>query len=199
MQKARSPKTPNSPPCPATLEGLPHRARKTLQHEIPDWVGDGAVLFITINCKPRGQNQLAQPTRVDAIERSLHHQQSSGAWWVHLLLLMPDHLHALVSFPRQATYRRAIQNWKRFLARQLGIVWQRDFFDHRLRNDDSLTEKWAYIRNNPVRKGLVSAADDWPYQWAFPVGTDLRAVHAHRGAFGESALPSEPYPVSPTT
>ena len=103
MHKTRPPNTPNSPPCPATLEGLPYRARKTLQHEIPDWVGDGAVLFITINCKPRGQNQLAQPTHVDAIEpRSLHHQQSAGAWWVHLLLLMPDHLHALVSFPRQA-------------------------------------------------------------------------------------------------
>jgi len=153
---------------PLPPKKAPRRVRKTLPHSMPTWLANGAVFFITINCSPRGQNQLALPEKALAIERSLVHQQSSGAWWVHLFLLMPDHLHALVSFPKEAAIQRTIQNWKGFLARQEGIVWQRDFFDHRLRHDESLTEKWTYIRNNPVRKGLVSTADDWPYQWAFP-------------------------------
>lgn len=147
------------------------QVRKSLQHAIPDWVGHGSDFFITINCYPRELNQLALSKTAAAIERSLLHQQSSGAWWVHMFLLMPDHLHALVSFPNEATLQRTIKNWKRFLAHQEGIVWQRDFFDHRLRQDESLAEKWTYIRNNPVRKGLVSTPDEWPYQWVFTAGT----------------------------
>ena len=144
---------------------LPYRVRKSLPHEIPSWVDDGAVFFITINCEPRGRNQLTTPTAESAIERSLHHQNSCGAWWIHLFLLMPDHLHGLISFSRETPMQSSIQNWKRFLARHVGIAWQRDFFDHRLRHDESLTEKWNYIRENPVRKGLAAKPDDWPHQW----------------------------------
>jgi putative transposase len=159
------------PPTPSALSEkspyqiLPYRVRKSLPHEIPSWVEEGAVFFITINCEPRGRNQLATPPIATAIERSLHHQNSCGAWWIHLFLLMPDHLHGLISFSRETPMQSSIQNWKRFLARQEGIAWQRDFFDHRLRHDESLTEKWNYIRENPVREGLVATPDDWPYQW----------------------------------
>jgi len=47
----------------------------------------------------------------------------------------------------------------------LGIGWQRDFFDHRLRKNEAYLEKAAYIRMNPVRAGLVASAEDWPYVW----------------------------------
>jgi len=46
-------------------------------------------------------------------------------------------------------------------------LWQPGFFDHILRNDESYTQKWEYVRENPVRAGLVSLADDWPYQGEF--------------------------------
>jgi putative transposase len=42
-------------------------------------------------------------------------------------------------------------------------VWQRGFFDHLLRGSESYSEKWNYVRENPVRAGLVASADDWPY------------------------------------
>ena len=38
------------------------------------------------------------------------------------------------------------------------------FFDHILRNDESYTEKWKYVRENPVHAGVVQRAHDWPYQ-----------------------------------
>jgi putative transposase len=44
-------------------------------------------------------------------------------------------------------------------------VWQRGFFDHRLRADESFEEKATYVRMNPVRKGLVGRPDDWPHLW----------------------------------
>ena len=43
-------------------------------------------------------------------------------------------------------------------------LWQRDCWDRQLRQGDSYSEKWEYVRNNPVRAGLVARADDWPHQ-----------------------------------
>lgn len=44
-----------------------------------------------------------------------------------------------------------------------GIRWQKGFFDHVLRTAESYSAKWAYVRQNPVRAGLVAEADDWPF------------------------------------
>ena len=42
--------------------------------------------------------------------------------------------------------------------------WQRGFFDHLIRNTESYTQKWDYVRENPVRSGLVASSDAWKYQ-----------------------------------
>src|SRR5213082_3467310 len=41
--------------------------------------------------------------------------------------------------------------------------WQKGFFDHILRSGDSYSEKWEYVRENPVRASLVKAGTDWPF------------------------------------
>ena len=43
-------------------------------------------------------------------------------------------------------------------------LWQPGFFDHLLRNDESYAQKWEYVRENPVRAGLVAEWHEWPYQ-----------------------------------
>ena len=43
-------------------------------------------------------------------------------------------------------------------------LFQRDCWDRQLRTGEIYTQKWEYVRNNPVRKGLVANADGWPYQ-----------------------------------
>jgi putative transposase len=43
-------------------------------------------------------------------------------------------------------------------------LWQPGFFDHVLRSDESYAQKWEYVRNNPVRAGLVASWQEWPYQ-----------------------------------
>jgi putative transposase len=42
--------------------------------------------------------------------------------------------------------------------------WQKGFFDHVLRSEESYSEKWLYVVENPVRRGLVAQAQDWPFQ-----------------------------------
>jgi putative transposase len=95
----------------------------------------------------------------------MEYRQARGDWWVHLVLLMPDHLHTLMSFPRQKGMNTSLTQWKRYAAREVKIQWQSDYFEYRLRNDANGDEKAHYIRMNPVRAGLVEVPQAWPYVW----------------------------------
>jgi len=43
-------------------------------------------------------------------------------------------------------------------------IWQRSFWDRQMWSDHTCDVKWLYVRNNPVRHGLVKHPDDWPFQ-----------------------------------
>ena len=90
----------------------------------------------------------------------------SGHWWCELLLLMPDHLHALLVFQRETSMSAVIQNWKRGTARLHDIKWQSNYFDHRIRHEKERHETWDYIRRNPVAKELCASESDWPFWWS---------------------------------
>lgn len=84
-------------------------------------------------------------------------------------VVMPDHLHLFVCGPHDFMLGEWVKGLKRFVSKALAtsahqLRWQPGFFDHLLRNDESYGEKWNYVRDNPVRAGLVTTADDWPYQ-----------------------------------
>jgi putative transposase len=77
---------------------------------------------------------------------------------------MPDHVHLLLSFPNtEKPIQTIVSKWKEWTAKTLKIEWERDFFEHRLRREESLREKADYILANPIRAGLVSTEEDWPY------------------------------------
>ena len=57
---------------------------------------------------------------------------------------------------------------KQALAKHIALaaaapMWQRGFFDRVLGSDESYSQKWNYVRENPVRAGLVKNANDWRY------------------------------------
>lgn len=166
--------------------------RKHLSHDVPPWVSEEATFFITITCTPRGENHLAHPGVADALWETVTTRIEKGQWWPHLIVLMPDHLHALVAFAPGHTMQQVIRDWKRYTARHSGIRWQRDFFDHRIRSESSRAEKWRYILENPVRAGLTDHPEAWPYVWVGRDGSPNRPYHPHPnpGGFGEAALPN---------
>ena len=147
-------------------EPLPQRKR--LPHTAPSWVADGAVYFITINTLPRNKNQLCHDDIAEAILSSMEFNLKRGIWWPHLVLLMPDHLHGLMSFAPDPGIKKSIEDWKHYISRHHELVWQRDFFDHRLRREESYVEKAEYIRQNPGRADRVASAEDWPYVREWP-------------------------------
>ena len=139
--------------------------RKPLPHDVPDWVDlDEAIYFITICCQTRGVNHLTQPHISQRLLDSIEYRHRKVEWFMHLALLMPDHAHFIVSFPERARNTKiVISKWKEWTAKSLKVKWQRDFFEHRLRRDESFDEKADYIRANPVRAGLVADAKHWPH------------------------------------
>jgi len=161
--------------------------RKILSHDVPDWVPDGVTFFITINTVPRGNNQLAIPAVAEGLVESLVVRIEKGQWWPWLMLFMPDHVHGLITFAPDQTMQKVVRDWKRFMARNAGIHWQRDFFDHRIRNETSLAEKWNYIIQNPVRAGLVTSAEEWPFVW---FGRDVSPKRPE--SIGRDGSPSRP-------
>ncbi len=85
-------------------------------------------------------------------------------------VLMPDHVHLFIRMSGEMTLGDWVGGLKRAIGRTLCGVpgapspWQPGFFDHVLRHDESYAEKWLYVRDNPVRKGLVGKWEDWPYR-----------------------------------
>ena len=85
-------------------------------------------------------------------------------------VLMPDHLHLFVCIPPGAVglplWMKSMKNAISKHWRSGGIEaphWQKGFFDHLLRSEESHAEKWKYVRENPVRAGLCATAGEWPY------------------------------------
>jgi REP element-mobilizing transposase RayT len=140
-------------------------SRHSLSHNVPLWVDpQKGVYFITINCQHKGLNQLTTPELGGPLLDTVKLRNDKALWFAHIFLLMPDHIHTLLSFPpSRNTVQQTVTSWKRWTARKMGIEWQRDFFEHRLRSDERWREKADYILANPVRKGLIAEASKWPY------------------------------------
>jgi putative transposase len=128
--------------------------------------GQATVVFLTV-CAAKRRSGLANATVHDALVTSW---KRADAWLVGSYLVMPNHIHLFCS-PQDEDYEIEdwMAYWKREFRRLVGNKaprFQSRGFHHRLRNDESYSEKWEYVRQNPVRAGLVKDSDDWPYQGA---------------------------------
>jgi len=83
--------------------------------------------------------------------------------------LMPDHFHALIGAGESGKGLGEICGAFKSLSTRVywrwhqGRLWQRQFFDHIVRNETDFVETMEYIKQNPVRRGLVDSANEWPY------------------------------------
>lgn len=125
--------------------------------------------FVTI-CTYRRQPLLARRevlVCMDSFARDSYRRRGVA---LGRFVIMPDHVHFFV---RGGTSFR-LGSWVGLLKQRVTQavthvvpdvrkVWQEGFFDHVLRSNESYSAKWLYVRENPVRMGLVGDADAWPY------------------------------------
>jgi REP element-mobilizing transposase RayT len=134
------------------------------------WI-EQPVYFVT-TCVAGRRALLANETVHAFLREEWQGLSTRHGWTVGRYVIMPDHVHFFVSCSPEAlcSLSSAIGKWKEWTAkrvlRHLGAkapLWQEEFFDHVLRSDESRSEKWTYVRNNPVRAGLTAKAEDWPF------------------------------------
>ena len=165
---------------PAPSTPLPQRQRPA--HFPPvESHNRSTLIFVTVCTRDR-----APHLAIDLVHRALLSAWRQAAHWqVGRYVIMPDHVHFFCSpeLHPPTPLPRWIAYWKRLTTQLLRLEgprprgphssatstppsfhWQRDFWDTQLRSGDSYTEKWHYVRNNPVRRGLAPSADLWPFQ-----------------------------------
>jgi len=144
---------------------LPRNRKHPAHHAFIEGHNKSIILFLTV-CSHQRRKILATE---HVHETLLTVWSSSNQWLVGRYVILPDHIHLFCSpvtresenIVKWTTY------WKRMASRKLPDlqpIWQRDCWDTQLRRHESYSEKWAYVRNNPVRAGLVKHPDQWPYQ-----------------------------------
>jgi putative transposase len=118
--------------------------------------------FITFNTYKR-RNFLARPEVHEAFRifcsKAQQHDVAVGRY-----VIMPNHVHLFVAFPKGGI---ALPNWVQLLRTVIGKRllhlgvhkphWQEGFFDHLLRSYESYSQKWEYVRMNPVRARLPNS------------------------------------------
>ncbi len=125
--------------------------------------------FITA-CTHNRRRILAIHTAHESFLHFANQGPNYGAW-IGGYVLMPDHVHAFVAIDDQrlnlSAWGKSFKNSISKTLRQNGIAsphWEKTFFDHLLRSAESYRQKWHYVRDNPVRAGLVSRWEDWPFR-----------------------------------
>jgi putative transposase len=144
---------------------LPHRDRPVHQ-PVYEPHNRAIIVFLTVCTKDR-QRVLAN----EALHESVRTAWTCAAHWlVGRYVIMPDHVHLFCApgiLPAKPL-SNWVRHWKTSVSKAIGAregtFWQSDFWDTQLRRHESYALKWDYVRENPVRAGLVAKPEDWPYE-----------------------------------
>ena len=149
--------------------------------------GAGDLHFVTFNCYHR-QPLFSAPARRDLFLEALERVRRRYRFVVLGYVVMPEHVHLLVSEPQRDTLSTAIQALKLSFVQRLhsslvptsrksgetwGIpfvssrgqhrFWQARFYDFNVWTEKKRIEKLRYIHRNPVKRGLVNSPEEWPW------------------------------------
>ena len=135
-------------------------SRRELTHL--DW--RGAIYFVTWRVRD-GSADLCSAER-DLVQETILRFRDARfvlfAW-----VVMNDHVHVLFKPYDNFTRSQIIHSWNSYTAHQMqrrfqrvGAVWQAESFDHVIRNEEDLREKWQYILDNPRKR--------WPELMNYP-------------------------------
>ena len=99
---------------------------------------------------------------------TLHHYSKQGNYKLHAFVVMPDHIHLLLT-PETIALERAVGLIKGGFSHRIESklpVWQRGFTDHRIRDEQDFATRLNYIHTNPVTARLSKNPASYPYSSA---------------------------------
>jgi len=135
------------------------------------WI-EPAIYFVT-TCVAERVPLLASASAAKVLHEQFAQAPKRYGWLVGRYVIMPDHIHFFCAPGGErdptslSVFVGGVKMWSaRSILATTGRappLWQREFFDRLLRSDESYDGKWTYVRDNPVRAGLVKTAADWPF------------------------------------
>jgi hypothetical protein len=134
-----------------------------LDHRPPDWLRVEPDYFITVCAEPRGVNHFCKSSVARNLEIG-EISKSKQIWFCHLVVLMPDHIHLLVSFPDLPSFLRSSETGSTGCPATMPYRGRRTFLITAY-GMAKTGQKAEYIQQNPVRAGLIAKAEDWLYIW----------------------------------
>ena len=143
--------------------------------------------FVTFSCYRRAA-LLATPEARRIFERTLEQTRYWYEFYLAGYVVMPEHVHLLISEPKYKNLAIALQMLKQNTSRQLrggtidGCLWEKRYYDFNVWSEKKRVEKLRYIHRNPVRRGLVSQPEDWAWS---------SFVHYATGAEGSVQIESQ--------
>lgn len=139
----------------------------------------GQAHFITFACWHRRCNFADRANRL-VFESALERIRRDYRLCVYGYVVMPDHVHLLLSEPKRETLAVAIQSLKQGVSRRLigdaPHFWQKRYYDFNVRSEEQFREKLRYIHRNPVKKELCARPEDWEWSSFRHYATGLEGI-----------------------
>jgi len=160
----------------------------------------GASYFVTT--KTSQNRALFRVTEIaETVVRTMLHYREKGEYFLHEFVLMPDHLHVLItpscinSLEKLMQFIKGGSSYRIHQQREQKLdLWHAGFHDWTIRDNADWKAKAQYIRLNPVKAGLVGHPEDWPYSSAGAKLTldpmPARYSQLSSGAEAHSVMPS---------
>lgn len=121
--------------------------------------------FITFSCYHRAPLLSSAHAR-DVVVSALEQARRWYGFYVVGYVVMPEHVHLLISEPERGTLRVALQMFKQRVSqklrdRSMTPFWQPRYYDFNVWSERKRVEKLRYLHRNPVKRGLVASPEDW--------------------------------------
>jgi putative transposase len=142
---------------------MPHGLRRLQQ--------SGQSHFVTFTCYHRRPG-FTSACACDLFMEVLESMRRRFAMRVYGFVVMPEHVHLLISEPERGVLADAIHYLQLCFAKRVhglspelpgGVFWQKRYYDRNIRNESEFTEKLQYIHRNPVKRGLVKEPAEWKW------------------------------------
>ena len=122
--------------------------------------------FVTFCCYQRRPLFTTDASRL-VFENALERVRRNFCLRVYAYVVMPEHIHLLVSEPEQSTLADALKSLKQGVSRRLigdaDHFWQKRYYDFNVRDHEQFVEKLHYIHGNPVKRELCERPEDWAW------------------------------------
>ena len=123
--------------------------------------------FVTFSCHARAPRLASRHAR-DLFEKTFEDTRQWYGFYIAGYVVMPDHVHLLLTEPERTKLFIALQMLKQNVARRLrgpegNPLWQPRYYGLNVWSYVNQTEKLRYIHRNPVRRGLVQSPEEWAW------------------------------------